>query len=115
MLLIPFKKLRTTNRLLLQAYTPSKFAVVGMTKQMAIDYAKDRIHVNAVCPGFVETPMIGHITADEQLAANVAARHPWNALGRPEDIADAALFLCSDESAWITGHSLVVDGAYTAQ
>ncbi|KXS99696.1 hypothetical protein AC578_9907 [Pseudocercospora eumusae] len=50
-----------------------------MTKQMAIDYAKDRIHVNAVCPGFVETPMIGHIIVDEQLAANLSARHPWNA------------------------------------
>ncbi|KXT08789.1 hypothetical protein AC579_7664 [Pseudocercospora musae] len=95
------------------ACIPSKFAVIAMTKQMAMGYAKDRIHVNAVCPGFVETPTIRHITADEQIAANVAVRHPWNAHGRPEDIADAALFLCSDESAWIKGHSLVVVGAYT--
>ncbi|EMC99461.1 hypothetical protein BAUCODRAFT_144880 [Baudoinia panamericana UAMH 10762] len=94
-------------------YTASKFAVVGMTKQMALDYAQDRIHVNALCPGFVESPMIQHFTDDAANKAQLASRHPWNSLGRPEDIADAALFLCSDESAWITGHSLVIDGAYT--
>ena len=69
-----------------------------MTKQMAVDYAKDRIHINALCPGFVESPMIAAITADPEAAAGLAAQHPWNALGRPEDIADAALFLASDEA-----------------
>ncbi|OQO03913.1 hypothetical protein B0A48_10555 [Cryoendolithus antarcticus] len=97
------------------AYVTSKHAVVGMTKQMAIDYAKDRIHVNALCPGFVDTPMISFFTQDVDTKAGLAAAHPWNSLGRPEDVADAALFLCSDEAAWITGHSLIIDGAYTCQ
>ncbi|KAF2719237.1 NAD(P)-binding protein [Polychaeton citri CBS 116435] len=95
------------------AYTTSKFAVVGMTKQMAIDYAKDRIHVNAVCPGFVDTPMIGPCVQEQEGRDALAAKHPWNALGRPEDIADAALFLCSDGAMWITGHTMMIDGAYT--
>ncbi|KAK6431652.1 hypothetical protein LTR95_012190 [Oleoguttula sp. CCFEE 5521] len=80
------------------AYVTSKHAVVGMTKQMAIDYAKDRIHVNALCPGFVDTPMISFFTQDVDTKAGLAAAHPWNSLGRPEDVADAALFLCSDEA-----------------
>jgi NAD(P)-dependent dehydrogenase (short-subunit alcohol dehydrogenase family) len=69
-----------------------------MTKQMAIDYAPDRIHINALCPGFVKTPMIAFFTADADSEAGLAAKHPWNSLGRPEDIADAALFLVSDEA-----------------
>ena len=69
-----------------------------MTKQMALDYAKDRIHVNCLCPGFTESPMISSITADTQMRDAIAAQHPWNALGAPEDIANAALFLCSDDS-----------------
>ena len=69
---------------------------------MAVDYAKDRIHVNCLCPGFVESPMIASITADPDSRADLAAQHPWNALGRPEDIADAALFLASDEALVFT-------------
>lgn len=65
---------------------------------MALDYAKDRIHINVLCPGFVKTPMIQVFLGDEQSASDLAAAHPWNSLGRPEDIADAAVFLCSDES-----------------
>ena len=64
---------------------------------------------------FVESPMISSITADADAKAGLAASHPWNALGRPEDIADAALFLCSDEAAWMTGHAMVIDGGYTCQ
>lgn len=82
----------------LPAYVPSKFAVVGMTKQMALDYAKDRIHVNAICPGFVRTPLIETFTSSELATKALESLHAWNALGRPEDVADAALFLCSDES-----------------
>lgn len=104
---------------------------------MALDYAKDRVHINAVCPGFVESPMIESITyvrvlsswcimwliadfkcecsASKEGREALTSRHPWNALGRPEDVADGALFLCSDESSWMTGHPLVIDGAYTCQ
>ena len=76
----------------------AKHAVVRMTKQMAIDYSKDRIHVNCVCPGFVDSPMIAGTTSNDEAKNATAAFHPWNSLGRPEDIADAALFLCSDEA-----------------
>lgn len=69
-----------------------------MTKQMAVDYAKDRIHINCLCPGFVQSPMIASITEDPEAKAGLESQHPWNALGRPEDIADAALFLASDEA-----------------
>ena len=69
-----------------------------MTKQMALDYAQDRIHINCVNPGWVSTPMISYYTATKESEGQLAARHPWNALGRPEDIADAALFLASDEA-----------------
>ncbi|CAK4032568.1 Hypothetical predicted protein [Lecanosticta acicola] len=97
------------------AYCPSKFAVVGMTKQMALDYAKDRIHVNALCPSFVATPLIENLTSDAGTARHMAGAHPWGELGRPEDVADAAMFLCSDESQWVTGHTLTLDGGSTAQ
>ena len=64
----------------------------------AVDYAKDRIHINCLCPGFVDTPMIASIIEDKDAKDGLAAQHPWNALGRPEDVADAALFLASDEA-----------------
>lgn len=69
-----------------------------MTKQMAIDYAQDRIHINCVNPGFVETPMITNYISTPESEKQLAGRHPWKALGRPEDVADAALFLASDEA-----------------
>lgn len=69
-----------------------------MTKAMAIDYAQDRIHINALCPGFVKSPMIATFTDTKEGEAALAGKHPWNSLGRPEDIADAALFLASDEA-----------------
>ncbi|WPH02637.1 Hypothetical protein R9X50_00550200 [Acrodontium crateriforme] len=93
-------------------YVPAKHAVVGMTKQMAIDYAEDRIHVNCLCPGFVKSPMIKSFLKDDESEAGLASTHPWNSLGRPEDVADAALFLASDDAAWVSGHAMVIDGAY---
>ena len=96
-------------------YSVAKHAVVGMTKQMAIDYAKDRIHVNCLCPGFVRSPMIEGLIEDPAANEALSAQHPWNAIGNPADIADAALFLASDEAAWVTGHSMVIDGGYTCQ
>ena len=65
---------------------------------MALDYAKDRIHVNCLCPGFVASPMIASLIQENEARDGLAATHPWNALGRPEDVADAALFLASDEA-----------------
>ena len=76
----------------------AKHAVVGMTKQMALDYAKDRIHINCICPGFVQSPMIASLTQAPEAQEALNGQHPWGAIGRPEDIADAALFLSSDEA-----------------
>lgn len=69
-----------------------------MTKAMALDYAQDRIHINCVTPGFVYSPMIASFISTKESEEQLAGRHPWNALGRPEDVADAALFLASDEA-----------------
>ena len=96
------------------AYSSAKAALVGLTRNMAIDYAHRNIRVNCVCPGFVRTPFIEGILADEERARRLAALHPLGRLGEPEDIASAILFLASDEASWITGHSLVVDGGFSA-
>ncbi|RDW66428.1 NAD(P)-binding protein-11 [Coleophoma cylindrospora] len=102
-------------------YTTSKHAVVGLTKQIAVDYAKDKVHCNALCPSFVETPLIAEITQDtvNPLAvgttAVLTAAHPWGALGQIEDISRSALFLVTEDSRWMTGHTLVIDGGYVAR
>ncbi|EME42779.1 hypothetical protein DOTSEDRAFT_73533 [Dothistroma septosporum NZE10] len=95
-------------------YVPSKHAVVGMTKQMAADYATERIHVNCLCPAYTKTPMIEETISNEQMHAALVSMHPWQALGEASDVADAALFLASDEAAWITGQCLAIDGGLTA-
>ena len=93
------------------AYSASKGAVVGLTRQLAIDYAEHRIRVNAVAPGFVETSLSRSVMGDNP-------EHdltPWPRLGTVSDIASAVAFLASDESEWMTGTVLVVDGGYTAR
>src|SRR5207237_7167185 len=89
------------------AYSSAKAALVGLTRNMALDYAQRRIRVNCVCPGFVRTPFIAGILADEERTRRLTALHPLGRLGVPEDIATAVLFLASDESAWMTGQSMV--------
>ena len=69
-----------------------------MTKQMAVDYAQDRIHVNCIAPGGIESPMTAPLIATKEGKERFASLHPWNAMGLPEDIANAALFLASDEA-----------------
>lgn len=69
-----------------------------MTKQMALDYAEDRIHINSVCPGYVDTALISSVLSSAEGASQITEAHPWKSLGRAEDIADAAMFLVSDES-----------------
>ncbi|KAF8542797.1 hypothetical protein BDD12DRAFT_823460 [Trichophaea hybrida] len=94
------------------AYGASKHAVIGMTKTAAMDYGKDRIRVNAVCPGFIETPLTEQILANEQLkkfACSVALRR----VAVPEEVADPVLFLTSPAASFITGASLMIDGGYT--
>jgi NAD(P)-dependent dehydrogenase (short-subunit alcohol dehydrogenase family) len=100
------------------AYSASKGAMVSLAREMAVDYAADGIRVNAICPGSIDTPMLraGFEARPDPVAAERAciARHPLGRLGRPEDVAFGALYLCSDEAAFVTGASLVIDGGYTA-
>jgi NAD(P)-dependent dehydrogenase (short-subunit alcohol dehydrogenase family) len=100
------------------AYCASKAGVIMLTKCMALDGAKAGIRVNCVCPGYTETPMIEGYFADQpdpEEARRFAARlHPLGRLGSPRDIADAMVYLASDEAAWVTGTALVVDGGLTS-
>jgi NAD(P)-dependent dehydrogenase (short-subunit alcohol dehydrogenase family) len=100
-------------------YVTSKGGVTLLTKAMALDYGPYNIRVNCVCPAVVETEMASAFLKmarkDEQLWGEIMAKIPLGRVGTPEDVAYAALFLASDESSWITGSSLMVDGGYTAQ
>jgi NAD(P)-dependent dehydrogenase (short-subunit alcohol dehydrogenase family) len=96
------------------AYSASKGAIVALTRNMALDYAGRGIRVNCVCPGFVRTPLIARLLADEQRTERLTALHPLGRLGEPEDIANAVAFLASREAAWITGVALPVDGGFSA-
>ena len=97
------------------AYPPSKGGVVQFTKTLAVDLADRGIRVNCLCPGFVETSLTESLTSDDETNNYLKGLHPMGRLGRPDEIANAALFLASDESSFITGSSLVIDGGYTAQ
>ena len=98
------------------AYVTTKFAVVGLTKAMALDHVKDAIRVNAVCPGTTLTPWIDERLAEapdrDAAMAALVARQPMGRLGTPEEMAAAYLFLASDESSFTTGTTLVVDGGF---
>lgn len=100
------------------AYAASKGAVVLLTKGMAIDHGHDKIRVNAICPSFVETELTAAVLDKAPDPAAVrrerAAAHPLGRLGQPEDIAGLAVYLASEESSWVTGAVLPVDGGYLA-
>ena len=96
-------------------YVASKHAVVGLTKAAAVEYSKSGVRVNAVNPAAIETEMLAHFVADNaEVRAQMAAAHPIGRTGRPEEIADAVIWLCSDKASFVTGHALLVDGGYTA-
>jgi NAD(P)-dependent dehydrogenase (short-subunit alcohol dehydrogenase family) len=94
------------------AYAASKGAVAQLTKSLAVAWAADRIRVNAVAPGWIETPMTAGISTDRQRSHEIVARTPLGRWGRPEDVAEGVLFLASPRSAFITGVILPVDGGY---
>jgi NAD(P)-dependent dehydrogenase (short-subunit alcohol dehydrogenase family) len=97
------------------AYTASKGAAVQFTKSLAVDYAAAGIRANAVCPGMVETPMTRWRLDVPELRAEAEANIPLGRVARPEEIADAVALLASDRLAYMTGHTLVVDGGWTAR
>ena len=98
------------------AYVSSKHGIVGLTKVAALEFGKANIRVNAVCPGAIRTPLVDKILAENpQREGWLIDRHPIGRLGTPEEIAEAVIWLCSDESSFATGLIMSVDGGYTAQ
>jgi NAD(P)-dependent dehydrogenase (short-subunit alcohol dehydrogenase family) len=98
-------------------YNASKGGVVLLTKNMAIDYARQGIRVNCICPGFIDTPLLQDVFGNPEMKIiqdRVKDAHMLGRLGKPVEIANAALFLACEESSFVTGHSLVVDGGFTA-
>jgi NAD(P)-dependent dehydrogenase (short-subunit alcohol dehydrogenase family) len=96
------------------AYATSKAAVIGLTRAMAVTYAKEGIRANVVCPGLIATPMSARVQDDERIRARLAELQPLTGdLGRPEDVAQAALYLAT--APFVTGAVLTVDGGWTAR
>lgn len=96
-------------------YTASKGAVRLLTKATAVDYAKHNIRANSIHPGYIETPMTKDLMADENMRNWFLSQTPIPRLGQAEDIAKGVLFLASDESSYITGIELPIDGGYSAK
>jgi NAD(P)-dependent dehydrogenase (short-subunit alcohol dehydrogenase family) len=97
------------------AYAASKHGVIGLTRSFALAYAADGIRVNAVCPGYIDTPMFARFRADPELERQITARHPVGRIGTADEIAETVVWLCSDAASFVNGHALVADGGYTAQ
>ena len=102
-------------------YSTSKGAVISMTRAIALDYVTQGIRCNAICPGTVQTPFVDGYLArnfagrEEEVRQQLHARQPIGRMGRPDEIANAALYLASDEASFITGSMLVIDGGWTAK
>jgi NAD(P)-dependent dehydrogenase (short-subunit alcohol dehydrogenase family) len=96
-------------------YHASKHGVIGLTKTAAIEYAAQGLRVNAVCPAVIVTPMAERIFQDPEIEKRVTALHPLGRVGRPEEVANAVVWLCSEEASFITGHALPIDGGLVAQ
>ena len=94
-------------------YGASKAALNSVMKYAAREYASRKIRVNSICPGMVDTPLIHRGTITEEQLAEDAKKYPLGRYGRPEDIANGAIYLLSDASSWLTGHDLVIDGGFS--
>jgi NAD(P)-dependent dehydrogenase (short-subunit alcohol dehydrogenase family) len=98
-------------------YSASKAGLIGMARGLALDYADANIRFNCICPGAVDTPMLWGEEKGErdEIEADISSRMPLGRVGRPEEIAKSALYLASDDSSFVTGHALVVDGGWTVR
>lgn len=98
------------------AYVSSKHGINGLTKTAALEYAEQGIRVNAVCPGAIQTAMIDRfVEPDSQERKELMQSHPIGRFGRPGEVAEAIVWLCSDKASFITGQTLAVDGGYTVR
>lgn len=100
----------------LPAYSASKHGVIGLTKSAALECAKLGVRVNAVCPGAIKTPMIDRLTGNQkETEEEYAKMEPIGRLGQPEEIANAVVWMCSNEASFMTGHAMAVDGGWVSQ
>jgi NAD(P)-dependent dehydrogenase (short-subunit alcohol dehydrogenase family) len=100
----------------LPAYVASKHGVVGLTRAAALEYASQGVRINAICPGSTRTPMLeGFMGGDEQVERMMTRAVPLGRLGRPDEIAEAVVWLCSDAASFVVGHALAVDGGSVVQ
>ncbi len=95
------------------AYVAAKHAIIGLTKTAALEYASNNIRVHAVCPGFIDTPMLAHM--DDKQRRQIVAMHPLGRLGTADEVARAVVWLCSDGASFMTGEAILIDGGYTAK
>ena len=97
------------------AYATSKAGIIGLTRTIAAHYARQNVRANVIAPGLIDTRMAVRTKANPELAAQVAFWQPLGVVGQPRDVADAAVYLASDEARFVTGIVLPVDGGWTAQ
>jgi NAD(P)-dependent dehydrogenase (short-subunit alcohol dehydrogenase family) len=99
------------------AYVAAKHGLIGLTQTAALEYATQNIRVNAVCPGFIYTPLLekAGMQIGSEMHTVISNLHPMKRMGTSEEIAGAVIWLCSDAASFVTGHALMVDGGYTAQ
>ncbi|UCH34361.1 MAG: SDR family oxidoreductase, partial [Armatimonadota bacterium] len=98
------------------AYTASKGGILELTRTAALEYSKLGVRINAVCPGTIDTPTVAGVVAQKpELMEEFRALHPIGRIGKPEEVAEAVVWLCSDAASFVTGHALAVDGGYLAR
>ena len=97
------------------AYAAAKHGVIGLTKSAAIEYAQQGIRINAVCPGWIETPPVANMMKrNPEMAASIVAQEPIGRLGTPDEVAQLVLWLCSEKASFMVGAAVAVDGGYLA-
>jgi NAD(P)-dependent dehydrogenase (short-subunit alcohol dehydrogenase family) len=100
----------------LPAYVASKHGVVGLTRAAALEYGREKVRVNCVCPGPIRTPMLGRLLTNRpEMEQRFASAEPLKRLGEPGEIGEAVAWLCSDAASYVTGHAMSVDGGYMAK